>query len=142
MVFPQYRGQFIRQKRTIYQPTYINSSLIVAVDFNSLFNSGDSVFRHVYHVILFASITLLGCGEASVTSTSPSQVTNNQIVGVSGNQMTLNDAPWLSRGIVLQGFVRPLAALQANSDTSQQAKEDLQARMNYGATELAAIKSL
>lgn len=99
------------------------------------------MFRHFYHVILFAFITLLGCGDASVTSTDPSQVANNQIVGVSGNQMTLNDAPWLSRGIVLQGFVRPLAALQANSDTSQQAKEDLQARMNYGATELAAIKA-
>lgn len=99
------------------------------------------MFRYFHLAALFASIALLGCGGTSTPSTEPSPVTNSQIIGVSGNQMTLNDAPWLSRGVVLQGFVRPLAALQADAGASQQAKEDLQARMNYGATELAAIKA-
>lgn len=58
-----------------------------------------------------------------------------QTVGVSGTQMTLNGAPWLSRGVVLQGFVRPLSKLQADA-----APEDLQhARASFGPAELAAI---
>jgi hypothetical protein len=55
--------------------------------------------------------------------------------------MTLNDSPWLSRGVVLQGFVRPLATLQTEAPTDQEAAALLNARMNYDAVELAAIKA-
>ncbi len=59
-----------------------------------------------------------------------------QVVDVSGLHMTLNGQPWMSRGVVLQAFVRPLAALQAGGPQAQ-----LNARENYGATELAAIRN-
>lgn len=51
--------------------------------------------------------------------------------------MTLNGTPWLSKGVVLQAFVRPLAALQASSNQAA----ILNARENYGPQELAAIQS-
>jgi endoglucanase len=65
--------------------------------------------------------------------TTPSAA--QQIVDVSGLTMTLNGSPWLSKGVAMQAFVRPLAELQ--SDTSEAAR--LNARQNYGPTELAAI---
>lgn len=55
--------------------------------------------------------------------------------------MTLNGSPWLSRGVVLQGFVRPLATLQADAATDPEAAQLLNARMNYGPAELAAIQA-
>lgn len=55
--------------------------------------------------------------------------------------MTLDGNPWLSRGVVLQGFVRPLALLQAEAATDMQAASLLKARMTYGTDELTAIKN-
>jgi hypothetical protein len=51
--------------------------------------------------------------------------------------MTLNGSPWLSKGVAMQAFVRPLAVLQA--DTSEAAR--LNARQNYGPAELAAVQA-
>lgn len=57
-----------------------------------------------------------------------------QAVGVSGQRMTLDGAPWLSKGVALQAIVRPVAALQASGN-----KNTIAANANYGTTELAAI---
>lgn len=83
-------------------------------------------------------LTLIaGCGMAKTPApTAPDPISSGQIVDVSGSHMTLNGALWLSRGVVLQGFVRPLAALEAGNNLSR-----LNARLNYGAAELAAIQS-
>lgn len=51
--------------------------------------------------------------------------------------MTLNGSPWLSKGVILQAFVRPLPALQADANQAAIVK----ARENYGAQELAAIQA-
>lgn len=92
-----------------------------------------------------ASIVLAligGCGGASpkapttttpVTTSSPS---SSQVVDVSGLHMTLNGNPWLSRGVVIQGFVRPLAALETDNTPAR-----LNARLNYGAAEISAIQA-
>ncbi|HET8638430.1 MAG TPA: cellulase family glycosylhydrolase [Acidobacteriaceae bacterium] len=88
-------------------------------------------------ILLFS--LLAACGS---TSTGPSDppppppTTGAQAVGVSGTHMTLDGQPWMSRGVVLQAFVRPLAALQASTQT-----QVLHARLNYGAAELDAIHS-
>lgn len=74
-----------------------------------------------------------GGNPSGTTPTSAAQ----QVVGVSGLTMTLNGNPWLSKGVALQAFVRPLAALQA--DSSEAAR--LNARTNYGAAEFTAIQS-
>jgi hypothetical protein len=65
----------------------------------------------------------------------------DEVVGVSGTHMTLNGSPWLSRGVVLHGFVRPLSALESESASNQAAAQLLNARLNYGLTELAAIRA-
>jgi endoglucanase len=86
---------------------------------------------------------LTGCGgsdgsavfDASGTSPGTAAGASQQVVDVSGLTMTLNGSPWLSKGVVLQAFVRPLAALQA--DPSQSGI--LNARNYFGPTELAAI---
>ena len=80
---------------------------------------------------------LTGCGGANTTaSTSPTPTNGAQmVVGVSGRNMTLNGSPWLSRGVVLQAFVRPLSALESESTQ----KAVLNARENYGETELKQI---
>jgi endoglucanase len=62
----------------------------------------------------------LGCGEA---------------VGVSGTHMTLNDRPWLSRGVVLQALVAPLSVLEKIEP------EVVTAKNNYDVTELRAIRA-
>ena len=83
---------------------------------------------------------LASCGGSTSTGTSnpppPPPTTGAQAVGVSGTHMTLDGQPWMSRGVVLQAFVRPLAALQTSTQT-----QVLHARLNYGAAELAAIHS-
>ena len=83
---------------------------------------------------------LASCGGSTSIGTSnpppPPPTTGAQAVGVSGTHMTLDGQPWMSRGVVLQGFVRPLAALQTSTQT-----QVLHARLNYGAAELAAIHS-
>ncbi len=61
---------------------------------------------------------------------------DGQVVSVSGAQLTLNGVPWLSRGVVLQGFVRPLAVLQGDAGSA----DLLRARTSFGAQELAAIQ--
>lgn len=92
---------------------------------------------------LLAAAVLTGCGSQSPVSSGPSPspgptpTSNQQVVGVTGTHLTLNGSFWLSRGVVLQGFVRPLAALQ--SDPTETAR--LNARMNYGAAELSAIQA-
>lgn len=80
---------------------------------------------------------LAGCGGTS--SSTPGSIAppdSGQVVDVSGVHMTLNGSPWLSRGVSLQGFVRPMAALQADNVPAR-----LNARMNYGAAELTAIQA-
>lgn len=94
---------------------------------------------------LCAALLTGGCGggssgssSSSSSGTSPGTTTttaSQQVVDVSGLSMTLNGSPWMSRGVVLQAFVRPLAALQADSSQSGV----LNARNNFGSTELAAI---
>jgi len=99
-------------------------------------------------VCLSCLVSLAGCGGGSggAAASAPQNgggsggaavSASQQVVGVSNLTMTLNGNPWLSRGVVLQAFVRPLAALQA--DASQAAI--LNARENYGPAELAAIQA-
>jgi len=94
--------------------------------------------RFAAPTVLFFAL-LAACGSTS-TGTSdpppPPPTTGAQSVGISGTHMTLDDQPWMSRGVVLQAFVRPLAALQTSTQT-----QVLHARLNYGAAELAAIHS-
>lgn len=86
---------------------------------------------------LLAACLTIGCSDSStIASSGP---TAQQVVGVAGTQMTLNGSPWLSRGVVLQGFVRPLALLKAEAPTDTQAAALLNAQLNYGSDELAAI---
>lgn len=95
-------------------------------------------------VCLSGLMSLAGCGGGSGGTTASAQqpgsttaTPSQQVVDVSGLTMTLNGSPWLSKGVTLQGFVRPLAALQA--DASEAAR--LNARENYGPQELAAIQA-
>ncbi len=74
-------------------------------------------------------------GGSSIPVPGTSAGTSRQVVDVSGVTMTLNGSSWLSKGVVLQAFVRPLAALQA--DPSQSGI--LNARNHFGPTELASI---
>ncbi|AXC09998.1 hypothetical protein ACPOL_0627 [Acidisarcina polymorpha] len=55
--------------------------------------------------------------------------------------MTLNDRPWLSRGVVLQGYVRPLATLKIEASSDPTAVTLLKARNNYTPAERAAIRA-
>ncbi len=88
--------------------------------------------------LFFALLT--ACGSTSTGTSDPAPppppTTSAQAVGVSGTHMTLDGQPWMSRGVVLQAFVRPLAALQTSTQTLV-----LNARLNYDAAELAAIHS-
>ena len=97
------------------------------------------VFRRlVFPLSLLCCSWLTGCGGGSGGAGgagSASVSASQQIVDVSATSMTLNGSPWLSKGVALQAFVRPLAGLQ--TDPSESAR--LNARENYGATELAAI---
>lgn len=80
-----------------------------------------------------------GCGDANTTAATTAPGTTgspSQVVDVSGLHMTLNGQPWLSRGVILQGFVRPLAALESANVPAR-----LTARQNYGAAELAAVRA-
>jgi endoglucanase len=86
------------------------------------------------------TVFLQGCGggtDASSGSGSSGGPSPAQIVGVSGNRMTLNGSPWLPRGVTLQALVRSAAQLQAGDGTAAQ----LTAQESYGATELAAIQA-
>ena len=89
-------------------------------------------------LLLLPLCLLTGCGASS--SVAPAGQTAQQVVGVSGTQMTLDGSPWLSRGVVLQGFVRPLSQLEAAPSSDAEAAALLRARQNYGAAELTAIK--
>jgi endoglucanase len=85
---------------------------------------------------LFAGLMFIaGCGGSGPISTIPPPA--QQLVDVSGIHMTLNGSPWLSRGVVLQAFVKPLAALQVGTGTDA---ARLNARLNYGTPELTAIQ--
>jgi endoglucanase len=100
------------------------------------------VFRHSYFAPLsLISLVLGGCGSQISTSSGTPPVGNQQAVGVSGTHMTLNDSPWLSRGVVLQGYVRPLATLNAAPPSDQTSAALLNARKNYNSVERAAIRA-
>jgi hypothetical protein len=72
---------------------------------------------------------------------SPAEPFDQVVVDVSGTQMTLNGNPWLSRGVVLQGFIRPLSTLKSEAPSDKTAAELLNARSNYGPAELEAIRA-
>lgn len=102
------------------------------------------IFRRLaFSLSLLGAAWLTGCGggsggasaAASSGSGGSTGATSQQVVDVAGTSMTLNGSPWLSKGVVLQAFLRPLAVLQA--DPSESAR--LNARQNFGASELAAI---
>jgi endoglucanase len=94
---------------------------------------------------LWAASTLYGYTQSARTDESPGHERwrqdgrGHQDVGVEGTHLTMNGHPWNSRGVALQGFVRPLALLQselaANPD-NQEAKKLLNARRSYGWAEL------
>ena len=91
----------------------------------------------VVGLTLLAASLANGCGGASRTGTTDPAA--QETVGVSATHMTLDGNPWLSRGVVLQGFVRPLALLKTQAPTDTEAAALLKARLNYGSAELAAI---
>ena len=104
--------------------------------------------RLIFTLALLCLASLPGCGSgsdsppgsgasASGGAGGPTGSASQQIVDVDATSMTLNGSPWLSKGVALQAFVRPLAVLQ--TDPSEGAR--LNARHNYGASELAAIHS-
>jgi hypothetical protein len=100
------------------------------------------VFHHSYYApILLTSLVLSGCGNQISTPSGTSPIGNQQSVGVSGTQMTLDGSPWLSRGVVLQGYVRPLATLNGAPTSDQTAAALLNARNNYNSVERAAIRA-
>lgn len=80
--------------------------------------------------------TVLGHG-ASRSSPAPSGPAQ-QVVGVSGNTMTLNGRPWLSRGVTLRGLVAPAAFLQADQVNDA---GGYNAQLNYGLPELKAARA-
>jgi hypothetical protein len=103
-------------------------------------NGGNAIGSRLHRVALgLLATSLWSCTGASATAFSPGDADSStrQIVGVAGSHMTLNDVFWLSRGVTLQAFVRPLAALQ----TSPNQAAVLDARRNYGPLELAKIRS-
>jgi endoglucanase len=64
---------------------------------------------------------------------------SHQDVGVEDTHLTMNGRPWQSRGVALQGFVRPLAQLEselAANPNNKIAARILNARRNYGRAEL------
>jgi hypothetical protein len=96
---------------------------------------------------IVATVILQGCGGGGPgTSSDPgtgsgggsgASTPSSQIVGVSGNRMTLNGTAWLPRGVTLQALVQSTAQLQAGDGTAAQ----LTAQENYGTTELTAIQT-
>ncbi|PMS15502.1 hypothetical protein C0Z18_27090 [Trinickia dabaoshanensis] len=94
--------------------------------------------RLAFALSLTCSVWLIGCGGGGQgASGAGAGAGSQQIVDVSATSMTLNGSPWLSKGVALQAFVRPLAVLQ--TDASESAR--LNARQNFGASELAAIRA-
>ena len=81
-----------------------------------------------------SSMMMVGCSTSGSISPVPASSTQ-QIVSVSGNAMTLNGAPWLSRGVTLRGLVAPAAFLQANFPSAYTAQ------INYGTPELNAART-
>ena len=80
------------------------------------------------------SLVMWGCGIGTtppIVSTAPTQ----QVVSVSGNNMTLNGKPWLSRGVTLRGLVAPAAFLQSTYPAAYTAQ------LSYGMPELAAARA-
>ena len=98
---------------------------------------------------LVATLILQGCGggdggsgtsPSSGSGSSPPSTTStstSQVVGVSGNRMTLNELAWSPRAVTLQALSQSAAQLQAGDGTAAQ----LTAQENYGSTELAAIQT-
>lgn len=107
-----------------------------------ILNLKDLPMRFFIGLSMIFVALLAGCGGAGTTTTATTgtgttTTTNQQVVGVSGNHMTLNGKTWLPRGVVLQGFVQPIAMLEASGNNPQ----ILKARQNFGTTELNAISA-
>jgi hypothetical protein len=89
-------------------------------------------------ILAFSSL----CGYAQSTTAdapTPDDRRQQQDVGVEGTHLTINGHPWQSRGVTLQGFVRPLSLLEselAADPNNQEAAQLLNARRSYGRAEL------
>jgi endoglucanase len=100
------------------------------------------MFRKLFGMVYPLCLALLAaCGGSGSPGSSPAPPATGarQVVDVSGLTMTLNGSPWLSKGVVLQAFVRPLAALQANAGQSG-VSAILNARENFAPAELTEIR--
>jgi endoglucanase len=100
------------------------------------------MYRKLLLLLMILAFSSL-CGYAQSTAAdSPSSDDRwqQQDVGVEGTHLTINGHPWQSRGVALQGFVRPLALLEselAADPNNQEAAQLLNARRSYGRAELA-----
>ena len=90
--------------------------------------------------IMLAAFSLYGRAQSTTADISaPNDRWQPQDVGVEGTHLTLNGHPWRSRGVALQGFVRPLALLKSELAADPNdfvAARILNARRNYGPAEL------
>ena len=84
--------------------------------------------------VLASTVFGHGARSSSPAPSGPAQ----QVVDVSGNTMTLNGRPWLSRGVTLRGLVAPAAFLQADQVNDV---GGYNAQLNYGLPELRAARA-
>jgi endoglucanase len=88
---------------------------------------------------ILAVCLLRGYAQSTTADTESPNDLSQQNVGVKGTHLTLNGHPWQSRGVALQGFVRPLALLESELAANPNNKEAallLNARHHYGLAEL------
>src|SRR5579875_3199978 len=100
-------------------------------------NSGERYRMHKKILLLLTALAVCSLRTYAQSTTADTEATNyrwQQDVGVDGTQLTLNGHPWNSRGVAIQGFVRPLALLQcelAADPTNKVAIRMLNSRQNY-----------
>lgn len=88
---------------------------------------------------ILAACLLRGYAQTTPEDTQSPNDILQQNVGVEGTHLTMNGHPWRSRGVALQGFVRPLALLEselAANPNDEEAAKLLNARRNYASAEL------
>jgi hypothetical protein len=85
--------------------------------------------------MILAACSLCGYAQSSTADiSSPSDSSQQQDVGVEGTHLTMNGQPWQSRGVALQGFVRPLALLSLSLRLTKTIRKQLSFSTRAGVT--------
>jgi endoglucanase len=93
---------------------------------------------------ILAVCSLHGHAQSVNADTDGSNGRSQQEVGVEGTHLTMNGQPWHSRGVSLQGFVRPLSLLNCEHKAHPDNKiveRMLNSRDAYGPAELEHIRA-